>query len=123
MRDIVISDGARAVRLRNDLVYQLEYEEVGKVKTMASGKLKKEIVGYRPVLVIPAGYVNLKDLKVLKAMITSGKFLTINYPGVGGDCSGVFHVAPPVFKSFKYDENGVDVWYGLTLTCRAQEVE
>ena len=122
LRNIVISQGTNSVRLRNDLVFEIEYEEVGKIKTMASGKLKKEIIGFRPVLNIPAGYVNLRDLQRLKDMILSGQFLSVTYPGVHGDETGLFHIAPPVFKSFKYDENGVDVWYGVTLVCRAQEV-
>lgn len=122
MRNIIISDGAESVALRNDLVFEIEHEEVGKIKQMASGKLKKEVIGIRPVLNIPSGYVELKDLQRLKRMIMSGKFLRIEYPGVDGKESGLFAVEPPVFKSFKYDENGVSVWYGVELKCKAQEV-
>ena len=122
MRNIIISNGGESVVLRNDLVFEIEYVEVGKVKQMASGKLKKEVIGVRPVLNIPTGYVELKDLQRLKRMIASGAFLQIEYPGIDGDESGIFAIDPPVFKSFKYDENGVSVWYGVELKCRAQEV-
>lgn len=123
MRNITISDGLSTVVLRNDLVYELEYEEVGTTKTMASGKRVKDIVGYRPVLNIPTGYVELGDLEKLKRLINSGKFLRVTYPGLGGDESRLFEISPPVFKSFKYGADGVSVWYGVTLICRAQEVE
>lgn len=123
MRNIIISDGVNSVELLNDLVYEIEYKELNKKKTMASGKIKKEIIGYRPVLKIPTGYVKLNDLRKLKSMILSGGFLTVTYPGVDGDHTGLFDIEPPLFKSFKYDEDGVTVWYGVTLTCSAQEVE
>ncbi len=123
MRNIIISDGVNSVELLNDLIYEIEYQELNKKKTMASGKIKKEIVGYRPVLNIPTGYVKLDDLRVLKSMILSGGFLSVTYPGVDGDRTALFDIEPPVFKSFKYDDDGVTVWYGVTLTCRAQEAE
>ena len=123
MRNIIISDGVNSVELLNDLVYEIEYKELNKKKIMASGKIKKEIIGYRPVLTIPTGYVKLNDLRKLKSMILTGKFLTVTYPGVDGDRTALFDIEPPLFKSFKYDEDGVTVWYGVTLTCNAQEVE
>lgn len=123
MRNIIITDGTNTVTLRNDLVYQIEYEEVGTTKTMASGKIVKDIVGFRPVLNIPTGYVALNDIQTLKRMINSGKFLKITYPGVEGDEARLFAVSSPVFKSFKYGEDGVSVWYGVELHCMAQEVE
>lgn len=123
MRNIFISDGVNTVVLRNDLVYELKYEEVSVVKTMASGKRVKDIVGYRPVLNIPTGYLSLPDLTRLKNMINSGQFLKVTYPGVGGVESKYFDIAPPVFKSFKYDDDGVSIWYAVTLKCTAQEVE
>lgn len=123
MRNITISDGISSVVLRSDLVFELEYEEVGTTKTMASGKRVKDIVGYRPVLNIPTGYVELNDLVRLKSLINSGKFLQVTYPGLGGGETRLFEIAPPVYKSFKYGEDGVSVWYAVTLRCTAQEVE
>ena len=123
LRNIIISNGSTSVELKNDLVYELKYEEVSVKKTMASGKRVKDIVGYRPVLVIPSGYVELNDIVQLKNMINSGEFLRVTYPGVCGDETRLFEIAPPVFKSFKYGSDGVSVWYGVTLKCTAQEVE
>lgn len=123
MRNIIISDGVNSVELLNDLVYEIEYEELNRKKVMASRKIKKEIIGYRPVLTIPTGYVKLEDLRLLKSMILSGQFLSVTYPGVDGDRTALFDIAPPVFKSFKYDDDGVTIWYGVTLKCSAQEVE
>ena len=122
MRNIIISDSVNSVELLNDLVYEIEYEELNKKKTMASGKTKKEIIGYKPVLTIPTGYLKIEDLRLLKCMILSGGFLSVTYPGVDGDRTALFDVEPPKFKSFKYDEDGVTVWYGVTLKCNAQEV-
>ena len=123
MRNIIISDGVDAVELRNDLVFEIQHEELSKRKVMASGKIKKEVIGYRPVLNIPTGYVKLEDLQKLKRLIMSGGFLRVDYPGVDGDKFGYFDISAPKFKSFKYDNDGVSVWYGVSLTCRAQEVE
>lgn len=123
MRNIIISDGVNSVELLNDLIYEIEYKELNKKQTMASGKIKKEIIGYRPVLKIPTGYVKLEDLRVLKSMILSGQFLYVTYPGVDGDRTALFDIGMPKFKSFKYDDDGVTIWYGVELECSAQEVE
>lgn len=123
MRNIVITDGVNIVELQNDLVFEIQYETLNKRKTMASGKDKIEIIGYKPVLQIPTGYVKLEDLEKLKSMIFSGEFLTVTYPTVGGYRTALFSIEPPAFKSFKYDDDGVTVWYGVTLVCRAQEAE
>lgn len=123
MRNIIISDGTYTVALQNDLVYEIEYEEVGTTKVMASGRMVKDVIGFRPVLIIPTGYVELSDVVTLKRMINSGKFLRVTYPGVGGDESRMFHISPPRFKSFRYSDDGVGIWYGVELHCQAQEVE
>lgn len=123
MRNIIITDGIDTINLKTDLVFQLDYEAVGVTKTMASGKIVRDIVGYRPMLNIPTGYVEKADIIKLKNMINSGRFLSITYPSVDGDKTQTFLVEPPTFKSFKYDDDGISIWYGVTLRCTAQEVE
>lgn len=123
MRNITITDGLNTVTLKNDLIYELDYEEVGTKYTMASGKQVKDITGYRAILTIPTGYLVLEDYIRLSEMLRSGKFLQISYPGVEGDKSGMFDIAPPTNKAFKYGDDGVSMWYAVTLICTAQEVE
>lgn len=123
MRNITITDGQNTVTLRNDLIFELGYEEVGTKRTMASGKQVKDIIGYRAILTIPTGYLELADYVRLSGMIRSGKFLQITYPGVEGEKTGMFDIEPPTNKTFKYGDDGVTMWYAVTLTCTAQEVE
>lgn len=123
MRNITISSSTDSVVLATDMVYEIEYEEVSVQKVMASGKIVKDILGHRPILEIPVGLLKLEDVRKLKKIINSGEFLTINYPGIDGDQTGVFSVSQPTYKGVVYGENGVDYWIGMELKCKAQEVE
>ena len=40
-----------------------------------------------------------------------------------GDKVGAFMVTEPAYKAFKYGDDGVTQWYGVTLSMEAQEVE
>ena len=94
MLDITIIGTAGRVTLMPKAQIQITHEEVGTKKTMASGRIVKDIVGYRRVLNIPVGYLRVEDVRMLNALITSGEYLTIAYPGLNGAESGLFSVSP-----------------------------
>lgn len=116
MRNITISDGAQAVTLLPDLVFTIQPETVGTAATMASGKTVMDIVGEKITLNIPTGWLSAADLAKLKGMIRRSHVLTITYPDVDGDKSDLFFVEHPVYKAFKYGADGVEQWYGVTIT-------
>ena len=116
MRNITISDGMQAVTLLPDLVFTIQPETVGSFETMASGKTVMDIVGEKITLNIPTGWLSAADLAKLKSMIRRSHVLTITYPDVDGDKSDLFFVDHPVYKAFRYGADGVEQWYGVTLT-------
>lgn len=99
-----------------DLVFTISPETVGTRETMASGKTVMDIVGEKIVLEIPTGWLSASDLAELKSMIRRTHVLTISYPDVDGEKSDLFFVDHPVYKAFKYGDDGVEQWYGVTLT-------
>lgn len=123
MRRITISNGTDSVTLLSDLKFSITPKTVGPSATMASGKTVLDKVGTKDVLEIPTGWLPVEDLASLKRMISAGPELTISYPTVEGDKTALFLVNQPVYKSFKYGEDGVTQWYGVTLTAEQQGVD
>lgn len=123
MRNIVLSDGIDTITLLSDLVFELRPLEISKIATMASGREVKDIVGYKDVLEIPVGYLSLDNMTTLRTMINRNKgLLSISYPTPTGDQIGQFLVEQPAYTPFAYDENGVSVWKGVTITATSVEV-
>ncbi|MBR4266490.1 MAG: hypothetical protein IKQ46_10600 [Bacteroidales bacterium] len=124
MRNIIISDGVDTITLLNDLVFDIEPQEVSTSATMASGRLVKDIIGYKNKLVIPCGYLSLENISKLKSMIKSNNgVLQVAYPGPDGDRVEWFILEQPTYTTFSYDDEGVAVWKGVTITATAVEVE
>lgn len=122
MRNIVISDGTNSVTLKSDLIFTLSYEDVSTETVMASGRICIDVVGVRPVLTVPVGWISPADLVVLKNMINTRHILDVTYPSIGGVESGKFIVSQPTYKTCRYTDNGVDIWLGMELTMRGQGV-
>lgn len=116
MRRITISDGISVVTLLPDLVFTISPQTVGTRETMASGRTVMDVVGEKITLEIPTGWLSAADLALLKTMIRRTHVLTISYPDVDGEKSDLFFVDHPVYKAFKYGADGVEQWYGVTLT-------
>lgn len=116
MRRILISDGENTVTLLPDLVFEIRPETIGTTATMASGKTVMDVTGEKITLEIPTGWLSPTDLAMLKSMIRRTHLLTISYPDVDGDKTDLFYVDHPVYKAFKYGADGVEQWYGVTLT-------
>lgn len=124
MRNIVISDGVDSISLLNDLVFDIQPNEISKTATMASGRLVKDIIGYKNKLKIPCGYLSLENMSKLKNMIKSSKgMLQISYPAPDSDKTEWFIVDQPTYTTFSYNNEGVAVWKGVTLSATAVEVE
>lgn len=123
MRQITITDGVDTVVLMKDLEFTIQPTMVGTRSTMASGRTVMDIVGEKVMLEIPTGWLSLSDLAKLKMMIRKNHLLTISYPDVEGDKVEQFIVDHPVYRAFRYDENGVDLWYGVTITAEQYGVD
>jgi hypothetical protein len=123
VRNIILTDGIDTVTLLSDLVFDVAAEEISKIATMASGRLVKDIVGYKDVLQIPVGYLSLSDMSKLRDMIKRNKgLLEISYPTPTGDMVNQFLVEQPTYTTFAYDDNGVSVWKGVTIVATSVEV-
>ena len=97
-----------------------EYES--KETTMASGKIVRDVIGWRTELTAEWEWVPAGLLAQLVPIARSGEFVTIQYPdSTGEDASGVFSIEIGEQKVFKF-VNGEPMWYNVELTATAQEV-
>lgn len=97
-----------------------EYES--KETTMASGKIVRDVIGWRTELTAEWEWVPAGLLTQLVPIARSGEFVTIQYPdSTGSDASGVFSIEIGEQKVFKF-VNGAPMWYNVELTATAQEV-
>lgn len=117
MRKIVIADDSgNAVTLLPDLEYEVVPEAIGTSATMASGREVFDYIGEKNTLTIPTGWMPSADLVTLRQMIRKYHILNITYDLPEGERTDKFVVSQPTLKSFKYDDDGVSVWYGVTLS-------
>ena len=97
-----------------------EYES--KETTMASGKIVRDVLGWRTELTANWEWVPAGLLVQLVPIARSGEFVTIQYPdSTGEDASGVFSIEIGEQKVFKFVD-GEPMWYNVQLTATAQEV-
>lgn len=97
-----------------------EYES--KETTMASGKIVRDVIGWRTEITAEWEWVPAGLLSQLVPIARSGQFVTIQYPdSTGADTSGVFSIEIGDQKVFKFVD-GVPMWYNVQLTATAQEV-
>lgn len=115
MRKITITDGRDSVTLLSDLEFTWTPKILGEKATMASGKTVMDVTGVKNNMEIPTGWLSPADLTKLKRMIARNVTLTVRWPSLEGDRTDECFIDMPVFKSFKYGENGVSQWYGVTL--------
>lgn len=93
-----------------------------KETTMASGKIVRDVIGWRTELTAEWEWVPAGLLARLVPIARSGEFVTIQYPdSIGADTSGVFSIEIGEQKVFKF-VNGEPMWYNVQLTATAQEV-
>lgn len=94
-----------------------------KEATMASGKIVRDIVGFRIELTANWEYLPAETLTQLVSAARGGSFVQIKYPDpVSGEADGMFSVSIGTQKIFKF-VNGNPYWYNVSLTATAQEVQ
>ena len=117
--DIIIIDGITMPRTRT-LEVGGSYE--AKETTMASGKVVRDITGWRKKLTANWEWLPAGVLSQLVPLARSGGFVEIQYPDpADGDISGKFSIEIGNQKVFRY-RNGDPYWYNVELTATAQEV-
>jgi len=95
--------------------------EVANTVTMASGKVVKDMIGYRTTLQATWDFVPVDTLTALAVLLRSGGFFYVEYPAPTGDASGMFEIEYPTMTIFAY-KNGTAVWHDVKLKMTAQEV-
>lgn len=117
--DNIVIDGIEMPRTKS-IEIGGEYES--KETTMASGKIVRDVIGWRTELTAEWEWVPAGLLAQLVPIARSGEFVTIQYPdSTGEDASGVFSIEIGEQKVFKF-VNGEPMWYNVELTATAQEV-
>ena len=96
-------------------------KEVANTVTMASGKVVKDVLGYRATVDAVWDYVPAATIVALLTLMRSNSFLLVDYPAPGGDASGIFAIGYPTLDVFCY-RDGVAVWHNVSLSMEAQEV-
>lgn len=96
-------------------------DEESKKTTMASAKIVKDVIGYRPTVSASWDYVPAETIKDLLNLIRKGTFLWVEYPSPTGDASGYFDIEYPNCNIFCY-KNGIAMWHNVSLDMTAQEV-
>lgn len=95
--------------------------EVSHKVTMASGKVVKDMIGYRPTVQATWDYVPADTLTALAVLLRSGGFFYVEYPAPDGDANGTFEIAYPTMSVFSF-VNGTAVWHNVQLKMTAQGV-
>ena len=116
MREISFSDGRNTVTVRSDPEFVWKPVRIGERAVMASGRIVMDTVGVKNTAEIPVGWLSPEDLARLKRMIAQSEALTVRYPTPEGDREDLCAVELPVFRAFRWGEDGVSQWYGVTLT-------
>ena len=94
---------------------------VSKSVTMASGKVVKDIIGYRTSIKSAWDYVPASAIAALTAILRGSGFCFVEYPSPVGDASGYFEIDYPAMRVFGF-KNGEAVWHDVALSMTAQEV-
>lgn len=114
-------DRASCIELPRIKDIQVGAEEVANTVKMASGKVVKDMIGYRSTVKAAWDYIPASALSALAVLLRSGGFFFVEYPSPTGDASGVFEIDYPTMSVFSY-KNGIAVWHDVTLKMTAREV-
>lgn len=104
--------------------YTLTHEEESEETTMMSGKIVKDILGYRTVISAEWDYVPAADLAKLVKLLRGGEFLEVEYQDTEGQkLRDKFKISQPEPEVFTYLSDGTAVWRSIKLKLTAQEVK
>jgi len=117
--DNIIIGGVSMPRTRK---LEIGGEYVSKEAIMASGKIVRDVIGWRTVLAADWEWVPADTLIQIIQLARAGGFIEIAYPdSTGQDMTALFSIEIGNQKIFKFN-NGVPFWYNVQLTATAQEV-
>ena len=121
MRNLVISGNVGTVALRN-ITFSITPKPVETVATMVSGKTVVDTRGMRNVLTTPTVWLDGDNLSTLRQMISAERILSVTYPDTdGNDTTEKMLFTQPTYRAFKYDDEGVTCYYGITLTAEGTQ--
>lgn len=124
MDSITISsrDGRTRVVMPRVRTVKVGGEEVSTEKEMASGKLVKEMRGFRAVVTAQWDWLPARTIRDLHALLRLGGYFSVTYPDpVDGAATGLFSVSYPETGIFRF-VGEEPRWHGVSLTMRGQEV-
>jgi len=122
MDRIIISNDVYSITLPLSKKPMIGSEEVSHKVEMASGKIVKEIIGFRTVIDTEYDAIPATSLTKVIKMVRAGGFLNVQYPDLDGtDKSELFDVTVSQMGIFKF-HNGSPWWRGLILHMQSQEV-
>nr|DAJ90238.1 MAG TPA: hypothetical protein [Bacteriophage sp.] len=118
MENIIIA-GIELPRTRK---FEIGGEVEAKEATMASGRIVKDIIGWRLRISATWEWVPAGLFAQLVPIVRSGEFVKIEYPDSSGEnATGIFSIEIGNQKIFKFI-NGEPFWYNIELIATAQEV-
>lgn len=97
-------------------------KEESRKTTMVSGKIVKDVLGYRAVITAVWDYVPADTIAGLTVMLRQNSFVWLEYPSPSGFTEGWFEAEYPTMRVFGY-RDGVAVWHDVTLKFTAKEVD
>lgn len=103
--------------------YTLASEEMSEESVMMSGRIVKDILGYRIIISAEWEWVPADMLAYVVNMIRSGKFRYVEYQDVNGAVrKEKFSISQPEPEIFTFADGGTAVWRTVKLKMTAQEV-
>lgn len=122
MASIIISDGTSTITMPRIRKVEVGGAEVAKEIKMASGKLIKEMIGFRTTVTAEWDWLPAETITALHTMLRQGGYFTVTYPDPAtGSTTAKFSISYPTTKIFKF--NGTEPrWHEVSLTMTAQEV-
>lgn len=102
--------------------FEIGGEIVAVEATMASGKLVRDVIGWRTVLTAFWEWLPQDTLAQIVALARGGGFVAITYPDTDGTAAtGTFSISIGSQKVFKFVD-GSPMWCNVSLTATSQEV-
>ncbi len=96
-------------------------KEESRRSVMVSGKIVKDILGYRAIINANWDFIPVGLAAELSALLRQNSFVWVEYPSPTGFAEGWFEVEYPTLKVFCY-KNGLAVWHDVSLEFTAKEV-
>lgn len=96
-------------------------KEESRKTMMVSGRIVKDIIGYRTVVTAAWDYLPASTVAELTRLLLQNSFVRVEYPSPTGAEIGWFDSDFPTMSVFAY-KNGIAVWHNVVLKLTAKEV-